>query len=188
MRVTSYRPGAAAAKPVDKLLPLPATITRRRPALRSLPARTKDAAPPFHATVLPDRLTITLPVPPSINHQYATVHNRRLLSAEGRGYKAEVGHHILMALARAPHKETLRQTLRTRYLSLTVRFYFASPLRRDVDSGLKITQDALCEALGVNDNRVLEIHLYKALDTTRPRIELILTPVARQSGPSIPHA
>lgn len=179
MRVTSYRPGAVAAKPISNFVPLPAATTRKRPALRSLPARAHDTAPAFQATVLPDRLTITLPVPPSINHQYATVNNRRLLSAQGRGYKAEVGHHVLMALARAQHRDALKKTLHTHYLSLTVRFYFASPLRRDVDSGLKITQDALCEALGVNDNRVLEIHLYKALDTTRPRIELILHPAAR---------
>jgi len=179
VRLTSYRTGAAASS-ARPIIPVAIPRTKRiHPALAGLPTQAKHRAVAFHAAVAPDRLTITLPVPPSINHQYATVNNRRLLSAEGRGYKSEVGHHVLVALAKSPHRETLRHTLQTNYLSLAVRFYFASPLRRDVDSGLKITQDALCEALGINDNRVLEIHLYKALDTTYPRIELALTTITR---------
>ena len=103
---------------------------------------------------------MSLPVPPSINHQYATVNGRRVLSASGRSYKATVGQQVLLGLARAPHRQALLHTLRANDLSLSIRFYFASPLRRDVDGGLKIAQDALCEALGLNDNRVTEIHLY----------------------------
>jgi len=124
--------------------------------------------------VTPDSLSLTLPVPPSINHQYATVNGRRVLSASGRSYKAVVGQQVLLGLARAPHRQALLHTLRANDLSLSIRFYFASPLRRDVDSGLKIAQDALCEALGLNDNRVTEIHLYKTRDAHHPRIELSL--------------
>jgi crossover junction endodeoxyribonuclease RusA len=43
-----------------------------------------------------------------------------------------------------------------------------------VDGGLKIAQDALCEALGLNDNRIVEIHLYKSRDAHHPRIEMTL--------------
>ena len=43
-------------------------------------------------------------------------------------------------------------------------------MRRDLDGGLKITQDALCEALEINDNRVVDIHLVKRIDPLRPRI------------------
>ncbi|MGH7166798.1 MAG: hypothetical protein ACREIS_14860 [Nitrospiraceae bacterium] len=43
---------------------------------------------------------------------------------------------------------------------------------------MKIAQDALCEALGINDNRILEIHLFKALDPAHPRIEISLCPAA----------
>lgn len=127
---------------------------------------------PVHVTR--ERLSLTLPVPPSINHQYATVNGRRVLAAAGRSYKATVAHQVLLGLARAPHRQTLLHALRTHDLSLSIRFYFASPLRRDVDSGLKIAQDALCEALGLNDNRVTEIHLYKSQDAHQPRIEISL--------------
>jgi hypothetical protein len=64
--------------------------------------------------------------------------------------------------------------LQRHYLALTIHFYFASALRRDLDGGLKIAQDALCEALGINDNLVAEIHLYKRVDRHQPRIELEL--------------
>ncbi len=128
----------------------------------------------LRASITPQRLTLTLPVPPSINHQYATVNGRRLLSAAGRGYKSTVAQQVLIALARSPHRESLLRTLRGGYLTLSIHFYFASPLRRDVDGGLKIAQDALCEALGLNDNRVTEIHLYKTRDAHHPHIEMTL--------------
>jgi crossover junction endodeoxyribonuclease RusA len=122
-----------------------------------------------------------------VNHQYATVNGRRLLSAKGRAYKAFVGQQILVALAQSPHRDTLRQALRQASLSLSIRFFFASALRRDTDGGLKITQDALCEGLGLNDNRVTETHLYKYQDRDDPRMEILLsvaTPVS--PGPTPP--
>ena len=121
-------------------------------------------------------LAITLPVPPTVNHQYATVNGRRLLTAKGRQYKALVAQEILVVLGRSLAREPLLRTLRHSDLSLSIRFHFTSPLRRDVDGGLKIAQDALCEALQINDNRITEIHLYKEHDPLRPRIEVALRP------------
>jgi hypothetical protein len=67
------------------------------------------------------------------------------------------------------------------YLSLTIIFYFATALRRDLDGGLKIAQDALCEALGTNDNLVVEICLSKRVDRHKPRIEVFLTALPPES-------
>jgi crossover junction endodeoxyribonuclease RusA len=53
-------------------------------------------------------------------------------------------------------------------------FYFESPRRRDLDGGLKITQDAILAALGVNDNRVVDIHLVKRIAPSNPRVEVEL--------------
>jgi len=128
--------------------------------------------------VTPDRLTITLPAPPSINHQYATANGRRILSAEGRLFKQTVTREVLVALARSPHREAFRRAAQEALLSLAIHFFFVSPLRRDVDGGLKIAQDALCEALDLNDNRIHEIHLYKSQDPACPRIEVTLSPVS----------
>ena len=135
------------------------------------------------ATISEDRLTLILPVPPSINHQYATVNGRRILSAMGRGYKVDVARHVLIALAHSSHRDILLRTLRSRQLALTIRCYFLSPFRRDIDGGIKITQDAVAEALGVNDNRIVELHVYKSPGTSQPRLELSLS-TSDASSPS----
>ncbi len=149
------------------------SATLRRSTPRRLPVL--QSHPDFgSATISSDRLNLTLPIPPSINHQYATVNGRRILSATGRAFKTHVAQTILLALARAPKRTQLLKTVRSEFLGLSIRFHFSAPLRRDVDGGLKITQDALCDALGINDNRILDIHLSKALDTTHPRTEVSL--------------
>ena len=123
-------------------------------------------------------IAFTLPVPPSINHQYATVNGRRLLSSSGRSYKAQVGELVWLTLTAVPHRTALLSHLQSTCLALSIRFYFTSALRRDVDGGLKIAQDALCEGLGLNDNRIVETHLYKHVDRENPRIEVLLMPAA----------
>lgn len=124
--------------------------------------------------VTPNGLTVTLPIPPSINHQYATVNGRRVLSSAGRAYKTQVGQYVWLALIRSPFKISLRDRFLSEPLVISIRFFFASSLRRDLDGGLKITQDAVCEGLRINDNRIVETHLYKCVDKASPRIELSL--------------
>ena len=148
---------------------------------RSLPAAASSTRTTPNGRLTPTSLAITLPVPPTINHQYATVNARRLLTAKGRQYKEQVAQEVLIALGRSPYREPLLRVLRSSDLALSIRFHFTSPLRRDVDGGLKIAQDALCEALDINDNRITEIHLYKQRDPTHPRIEVTLLPAPCRS-------
>ncbi|MGZ8365836.1 MAG: RusA family crossover junction endodeoxyribonuclease [Nitrospira sp.] len=131
--------------------------------------------PPHLPVVTSDTIEVTLPVPPSINHQYATVNGRRLLSSAGRTYKTYVSQHVWLALAKSPVRSSLHNRLRSGPLALSIRFFFASALRRDLDGGLKIAQDAVCEGLGLNDNRIIETHLYKHVDKADPRIEVSLS-------------
>ena len=144
-----------------------------RPAPRRVPASIRPAT-----NGQPESVSLTLPVPPSVNHQYATVNGRRLLSATGRSYKAQVGQLVWLHLTAHPDRAAILSRLQSASLALSVRFYFTSALRRDVDGGLKIAQDALCEGLGVNDNRIVETHLYKHVDKTNPRIEVSLAATA----------
>ncbi len=123
-------------------------------------------------------ISLTLPVPPSVNHQYATVNGRRLLSSAGRAYKAHVGELVWLTMTQSAHGSSLLLRLKTDLLALSIRFYFTSALRRDVDGGLKIAQDALCEGLGINDNRIVETHLYKNVDKANPRIEVLLSTIS----------
>lgn len=122
-------------------------------------------------------LTLVLPLPPSINHLYATVQGRRVLSRAGRDFKALVATEVEDWLEAHPAFDV--QLLQQHYLVLTLTFYFATVLRRDLDGGLKIAQDALCEALGVNDNLVVEISLSKRVDRQCPRLEVTLAALPR---------
>ena len=81
----------------------------------------------------------------------------------------------MIALSRASCRQTLLAALRAGELVLSIRFFFTSRLRRDVDGGLKIAQDALCQGLGLNDNRIVETHLYKDVDKAAPRMEIRLS-------------
>src|SRR5207245_4816759 len=103
-----------------------------------------------------------------------------VLSQEGKRFKAEVRGRLddLRAEGRLT-AETL-EALRSGYLSLFIDFYFLTPLKRDLDGGLKITQDAICEALGINDNRVVDIHIVKRVDTLHPRIEVQLETINQE--------
>jgi crossover junction endodeoxyribonuclease RusA len=119
-------------------------------------------------------LRISLPLPPGVNNQYATVNGRRVLSAEARRWKALVSERMSNMRFSGALPEVVISTLRSGYLSLFIDFYFATPMKRDLDGGLKIAQDAICENLGINDNRVVDIHLVKRIDPLRPRIDLQL--------------
>lgn len=119
-------------------------------------------------------LRVTLPLPPGVNNLYVSMNGRRVLSGEGKAFKSRVRDVLDRMRFDGALTEALIGSLRSGYLSLFIDFYFASPMRRDLDGGLKITQDALCEALGINDNRVVDIHLVKRIDPMRPRIEVHL--------------
>ena len=130
----------------------------------------KDIPGSQDARRLPSPLRLTLPLPPSINEQYATVDGHRISTVVARRFKQQV-RDILRTLERQGriHDELLR-AFREGYLGLFLDFYFATPLKRDLDGGLKITQDALCEGLGLNDNRVVDIHLSKHIDPLHPHL------------------
>lgn len=115
---------------------------------------------------------LTLPLPPGVNNQYATVKGRRTLSAEARTFKKAVRKLLEAKLRADPEFAAFARRLAQYYIGLFLDFYFETPYRRDLDGGLKIAQDVLCETLGVNDNRVVDVHLVKHIDPLRPRLEL----------------
>jgi crossover junction endodeoxyribonuclease RusA len=183
IRTVSYKPSAApetvsspfASRPLDRFALLSQFRTSKTIGIpQEIPAG---------ATVTAGRLSLTLPVPPSINRQYATVNGRRLLSSTGRAYKTQVGQQVWITLAQSPARASLMTQLQSGPLALSIRFFFTSALRRDIDGGLKIAQDALCEGLGVNDNRIVETHLYKDIDKLHPRIEVSLSVVPASPKP-----
>ena len=124
---------------------------------------------------VPALLHVRLPLPPSINKQYATTSDGRRVSTEvARRFKRQVKDALRTLERQGILHEELLQRFRQDYLALSLEFYFETPLKRDLDGGLKITQDALCEGLGLNDNRVVDIRLLKHIDPLRPHLDVEL--------------
>ncbi|HEV8244108.1 MAG TPA: RusA family crossover junction endodeoxyribonuclease [Nitrospirales bacterium] len=182
VRLSSFRSPdpKRAAVPVVTRIP---TITGRSRRLRATAAFIPNGFAVRAPALQPDGfLFLVLPLPPSINHHYATVQGRRVLSSEGRRFKTLVGQEVLCALAKRKAGPPSNAIPAGVPLGLDLHFYFISEIRRDIDGGLKITQDAICEALGINDNRIVEVILHKEKDVTSPRMELSL----RVCSPPIP--
>ena len=116
----------------------------------------------------------SLPLPPSINSQYVTVGNRRVLSREAQVFKRQVKRQLALLQQRDTISEQFLALAHQGYIALFLDFYFETPLRRDLDGGLKITQDSICTSLGINDNRVVDIHLVKRIDPLHQRLEVEL--------------
>src|ERR1700731_4115036 len=119
-------------------------------------------------------LRLTLPLPPGINEQYATVNGHRISTTVARHFKQAVTQKIRAMERDGLVTAEVREKFQQGYLTLLLIFYFETPLKRDLDGGLKITLDALCSALGVNDNRVVSLHLLKYIDPLHPRLEIEL--------------
>jgi crossover junction endodeoxyribonuclease RusA len=115
---------------------------------------------------------LTLPLPPGVNNQYVTVRKRRVLSKTAQSFNRDVA----KAVERARRDGTLaladEEALTSALLGIYLDFYFETPMRRDLDGGLKIALDALCRALGIDDRAVVDLHLTKRIDPLRPRLEL----------------
>ena len=125
------------------------------------------------------RVLFHLPLPPSINQQYATVGGRRVLSEVSRTYKRKVIRQIQRLRHSGAIPEAFVAQAQSGYLALFVDFYFETPMRRDLDGGLKIAQDAICAGLEMDDRRVVDIHLVKRTDHNHPRIEVELEALPR---------
>lgn len=117
-------------------------------------------------------LKFTVPLPPSINSQYLTVGRRRVLSKTAKSFKADVKkiveRHRAAGAFTVQHELAMRGSLLGIYLT----FHFETPFRRDLDGGLKVALDALCEAIGLDDRMVVDLQLLKRVDTLHPRLEI----------------
>ena len=123
-------------------------------------------------------LRLTLPLPPSVNNQYVTVGRRRVLSRDAKAFRKDAGVVIDRMLTEGTISEAWLESLRGQPLACDLIFFFETPFKRDLDGGLKISLDAVCERLGLDDRYVVSLTLAKQLDPLRPRVEIELGPAA----------
>lgn len=123
------------------------------------------------ATV-PITLSLVLPLPPSVNNQYLTVGRRRVLSAQAKAFNRNVTKSIAALRSGGRLLPATERAIADSLLGIYLTYYFETPLKRDLDGGLKITLDALASAIGFDDRAVVDLHLSKRIDPLRPRVEI----------------
>lgn len=126
-----------------------------------------------------------LPLPPSVNHQYTERDGRWVLSREARHYKTHLQRAFKrikamnkpnpLSLSLFDDLDASTSSTRETFLQLRLEFFFKTPQRRDLDNGLKIVQDLVCGALGVDDRNVVAVELVKRVDAQNPRLEVTVS-------------
>ena len=136
-------------------------------------------APQSSSPQLTPFFVATLPLPPSINHQYLPVpladvkrrqpHRPLILAPEARDWKLAA----TLLLAKATVKQEILDSVRRSRkpaLGVLLCFYFKDLWKRDVDGGIKITLDTVFTYLGLNDNLVTDLHVTKRRADGQPSV------------------
>ena len=130
------------------------------------------------SSTAPVTLSLVLPLPPGVNNQYVTVGRRRALSATARQFHSNAKKAIeALRSSGAIHPEHER-ALGNSLLGVYLTYYFETPMKRDLDGGLKITLDVLAASLGFDDRSIVDLHLTKRIDPLRPRVEIDIETIA----------
>jgi crossover junction endodeoxyribonuclease RusA len=119
-------------------------------------------------------LRLTLPLPPGVNNQYVTVGKRRVLSKQAKAVHRDAGAVIQEKRSQGSIDESWLASLAEQPLACDLVYYFETPYKRDLDGGLKITLDAVCTLLDLDDRYIVSLTLEKRLDPLHPRVELEL--------------
>lgn len=121
----------------------------------------------------PVTLHLSLAIPPSINQQYVVVGKRkRVLSKVASTWKKDAAKAMGMMRDKSIISPVEEHAFQTNLLGVYMTFYFSTPMRRDLDGGVKITLDTIAEALGFDDRNVVDMHLTKQIDPLNPRVEV----------------
>ncbi len=118
-------------------------------------ARTKQPHP--QQALSPwERVALTLPWPPSVNHYWRPVGSRLLLTDAGKAYKRTVAQAVLRTWPRA-----IPRPLHG-HLGVTLTYHRSDQQRYDVDNFAKSLLDALTHAgVWLDDSQVDALHLLR---------------------------
>lgn len=133
-------------------------------------------------------IELTLPMPLSVNKAYVSLRNRRILSKDGKLYKQAVREELGRCYATTP-----LPSLENTPLSLSIALVFEDVenkgwsegkaknryKRVDVSNRVKLLEDALFEALGVDDSLIFSLHVTKEAGDS-PHARVTLTPYGGQ--------
>lgn len=114
-------------------------------------------------------ITLTLPLPPTINTYYGTHGNRRYIKPAGIAFRKAVAEIV----ASAAHK-----TLEGR-VSLFAAIYPADRRKQDIDNRAKSLQDALTHAgVWLDDEQIDDLHLVRREVIKGGQVKVVITELA----------
>ena len=97
--------------------------------------------------------------PISVNALYC---GRRFLTKEGKATKEAMAWEV---------KQQWKQKIITKEVAIKIKFFVPNK-RSDLDNLLKAPQDILTGIIYKDDSQIVEIHCWKVIDKTNPRIEI----------------
>lgn len=116
----------------------------------------------------PACITLTLPIPPSGNRAARTAGGQHYTPATVTAYRLMVWARLCEA-----YPAGSRPPLQPPY-ALTVTLYVATLTRLDIDNAIKTVADALCQAAGLTDGLITELHGYKRQDRRRGKARCVV--------------
>ncbi len=115
------------------------------------------------------KLTLTLPLPPSVNAMYRYGNGRAYKTDAAKAWAQEVGY-----VARSACKRQNWKCAKGRKVRLTLKAFWPDARRRDMNNLHKALCDALEHIVYDNDRYVLITDEDYRVDRQRPRIEVVV--------------
>ena len=107
-------------------------------------------------------ITITLPLPPSINASYRVGNGRFYQSEEAKQWLADA--YILL-------RQQWKEPPTKARIGLVIRWYFKR--EADISNRLKIVEDAMQRVIYENDKQIYQEVQFKFYDKVNPRVEIV---------------
>ena len=117
-------------------------------------------------------LTVTLPLPPSVNHMYQAAGRGRRLTKQAMEYIRTAQDTVKKAIRKQGWKKDKDHV----WYVMDLYYYFPDKRRRDSHNTLKLLTDCLEGLLYKNDYFLLPRIQYVCLDRSNPRLEIIYYP------------
>lgn len=118
-------------------------------------------------------LTLTIKVPPSVNHMYIHKRNgQKILTSTAKQYIKTIQDLCKKEIKRQNWKKDKESV----WYVMDMYFYFQDKRKRDSHNCLKLLMDSLEGLLFTNDYFVLPRIQYVTLDRENPRVEIIFYP------------
>lgn len=118
-------------------------------------------------------LTLTIKVPPSVNHMYIHKRNgQKILTTAAKQYIKT----IQDLCKKEMKKQNWKKDKESVWYVMDMYFYFQDKRKRDSHNCLKLLMDSLEGLLFTNDYFILPRIQYVTLDRENPRVEIIFYP------------